>query len=48
MSDSIRWKRKNLEESSWQYERTLREESLVCRLSRQRQRRVAIFLRDNR
>ena len=48
MSDSIRWNRSSLEESSSQYERTRRGESLVCRLFRQKQRRVAIFLRDNR
>ena len=48
MSDSIRWKRLNLEESCVQYERTYMEESLVFRLSRQRQSRVATFLMDNR
>jgi len=48
MSDSIRWKRSSLEGSWPQYERTRLGESLVCRLSRQRQRRVATFPRDNR
>ena len=47
MSDSIRYKRSSLEESSPQYERTGRGKSLVCRLSRQWQRRVATFLTDN-
>ena len=48
MSDSIQWDRSSFDGSCPQYERTWMKESLVCRLCYQTQRRVAIFLNDNR